>query len=65
LRTLEGRSDVVSGAAVMADGKQAVSASGDKTLKVWDVETGRAQRLRGRPERSSPAMAAATFISCD
>ena len=28
--------------AVTADGKRAVSASEDKTLKVWDLETGRA-----------------------
>ena len=26
--------------AVTADGKRAVSASSDKTLKVWDLETG-------------------------
>jgi len=30
--------------AVTADGKRAVSASGDQTLKVWDLETGRALR---------------------
>ncbi len=40
LRTLEGHSDSVYGVAVTADGKRAVSASGDKTLKVWDLETG-------------------------
>ena len=34
----------VSGVAVTPDGKRAVSASGDKTLKVWDLETGVALR---------------------
>jgi WD40 repeat protein len=42
LRTLEGHSDSVSGVAVTPDGMRAVSASGDNTLKVWDLETGRA-----------------------
>jgi WD40 repeat protein len=37
LRTLEGHSNLVSGVAVTPDGKLAVSASWDKTLKVWDV----------------------------
>ena len=37
--------------AVTADGKRAVSASWDKTLKVWDLETGRALRtLRGHSD---------------
>ena len=30
--------------AVTAEGNRAVSASGDRTLKVWDLETGRALR---------------------
>ena len=30
--------------AVTADGQRAVSASRDKTLKVWDLESGRALR---------------------
>jgi len=41
LRTLTGHSRVVRGVAVSADGRRAVSASDDKTLKVWDVESGR------------------------
>jgi WD40 repeat protein len=44
LRTLEGHSARVHGVAVTADGKRAVSASEDHTLKVWDLETGRALR---------------------
>ena len=41
LRMLEGHSDDVKGVAVTADGKRAVSASRDGTLKVWDLDTGR------------------------
>jgi WD40 repeat protein len=41
LRVLEGHSDYVLGVAVTADGKRAVSASADTTLKVWNLETGR------------------------
>ena len=40
LRTLEGHSGSVSGVAVSPDGKRAASASYDKTLRVWDLETG-------------------------
>ena len=40
VRTMEGHSDGIKGVAVSADGRRAVSASGDKTLKVWDLETG-------------------------
>jgi WD40 repeat protein len=40
LRTLEGHSEAVWGVAVSPDGRRAVSASNDKTLKVWDLETG-------------------------
>jgi WD40 repeat protein len=41
LRTLEGHSGSVRGVAVTPDGRCAVSASSDHTLKVWDLETGR------------------------
>jgi WD40 repeat protein len=44
LRTLEGHSAAVRAVAVTADGKRAVSASFDDTLKVWDLETGRVLR---------------------
>jgi WD40 repeat protein len=40
LRTLEGHAADVSGVAVTADGKRADSASGDNTLKMWDLESG-------------------------
>ncbi|PTL76439.1 TIR domain-containing protein [Vitiosangium sp. GDMCC 1.1324] len=40
-RTLEGHAGGVNGCAVTPDGKRVVSASGDGTLKVWEVETGR------------------------
>jgi WD40 repeat protein len=44
LRTLEGHSDDVHDVAVTADGKRAVSASRDTTLKVWDLDSGIALR---------------------
>jgi hypothetical protein len=42
-RTPAGHSAEVRGVAAMPDGKRAVSASGDYTLKVWDVDTGRVE----------------------
>jgi hypothetical protein len=41
---MKGHSASVYGVAVTPDGKRAVSASRDKTLKVWDLDTGRALR---------------------
>jgi WD40 repeat protein len=38
--TLEGHSASVEGVALTRDGKRVVSASYDKTLNVWDLETG-------------------------
>ena len=49
LRTLEGHSAGVCGVAVTPDGKRAVSASDDETLKVWDLDTGRSAAHAGRP----------------
>ena len=40
LRTLAGHSDSVTAVALAPDGKTAISASEDKTLKIWDTETG-------------------------
>ena len=42
--TLEGHTDLVAGVAVMQNGQRAVSASWDQTLKVWDLESGKALR---------------------
>jgi WD40 repeat protein len=44
LRTLEGHSASVYCLALTPDGKRAVSASADHTLKVWDLATGRLLR---------------------
>jgi WD40 repeat protein len=44
LRTLGGHSGPVRGVAVTPDGKRAVSASYDKTLTVWELDTGRVLR---------------------
>ena len=41
LFTLAGHSASVRGCAISANGKRAVSASVDQTVKVWDLETGR------------------------
>jgi len=40
LRTLAGHTGWVNGVAVSGDGRRAISASSDQTLKVWDVESG-------------------------
>src|SRR5271157_5808756 len=44
LRTLSGHSAYVTGVAVTPDGRRAVSASLDDTLKVWDLKSGRELR---------------------
>ncbi|MEG5066583.1 hypothetical protein QUB33_23490, partial [Microcoleus sp. B3-A4] len=41
LRTLTGHTNSVTAVAIASDGKTAISASWDKTLKIWDTETGR------------------------
>jgi WD40 repeat protein len=52
VRTLEGHSAEVHAVAVTPDGKRAVSASSDKTLKVWDLEAGSALcTLEGHADR--------------
>ncbi len=40
IRTLKGHTDVVKAVSVTPDGRRAISASDDNTLKVWDMETG-------------------------
>ncbi len=44
IRTLQGHTNLVYGVALSEDGRVAVSASADHTLKVWEVETGRELR---------------------
>jgi WD40 repeat protein len=44
VRTLEGHTNMVNGVAVTADGRLAVSASSDKTLRVWDLGSGQPLR---------------------
>ena len=53
VRTLEGHTDGVYGVAVTPDGRYAISASNDKTLKVWDWATGELVRtLEGHTGQS-------------
>ena len=40
VHTLEGHTDLVNAVAVTPDGRRAISASADHTLRVWDVESG-------------------------
>jgi WD40 repeat protein len=39
-RALAGHTDFINALAVTSDGRRAISASADHTLRVWDVETG-------------------------
>ena len=48
VRTLHGHTVAVNGVALSRDGKRAVSASRDKTLKVWDLDTGPRTAHAGR-----------------
>ena len=45
IRTFEGHTHAVKGVAVMPDGKHAISASSDKTLRIWDIDTGKQVRI--------------------
>ncbi|WP_437283624.1 TIR domain-containing protein [Sorangium sp. So ce375] len=51
-RTLSGHSNWVYACTISPDGQRVVSASGDKTLKVWDLATGQLlSTLEGHPEQ--------------
>jgi len=53
--TLSGHSNMVFGLAVSPDGKRIASGSFDKTVKVWDAETGaELMTLRGHEKRVDP-----------
>jgi WD40 repeat protein len=52
LRTLEGHTGRVSALAITPDGGRAISGSWDKTLRVWDLNSGRTLRtLKGHTHR--------------
>ncbi|MEG3950253.1 hypothetical protein QUA02_13965, partial [Microcoleus sp. SVA1_A4] len=40
LQTLAGHTDGIKAVAIAPDGKRVISASGDKTLKIWDIKSG-------------------------
>ena len=44
MRTLSGHTGAVQAVAVTPDGRQAVSGSGDNTLRVWDLASGETVR---------------------
>ena len=51
-RTLEGHTGEVKAVAVTADGRRALSAGADKTVRVWDLRTGALERtLEGHTKR--------------
>lgn len=54
LRTLEGHASYVLSVAVTPDGRRAISASNDRMLRVWDLESAQTQLvLEGHEERVS------------
>ena len=54
LRTLEGHTGWVNAVAITPDGRRAVSASRDQTLRLWDLESGQTLRtLEGHTESVS------------
>jgi WD40 repeat protein len=55
IRTLQGHSNGIKAVAVTPDGHRAVSGSDDKTLRLWDLETGQTIRtLQGHTNESKP-----------
>jgi WD40 repeat protein len=63
LRTLEGHSREVTGVAITPDGRRAVSASWDDTLRVWDLESG--QTLRTLDGHTDPVKVKAVAVAPD
>lgn len=45
LQTLTGHTATVNAVAVTPDGRQAISASNDRTIRVWDLESGKTTRI--------------------
>ena len=64
IRILTGHSDWVTGVAVTPDGQRAVSASWDKTLKVWDLGSGRELRTLSGHADSVTAVAVTPDGQC-
>jgi WD40 repeat protein len=59
--TLEGHSDIITTVAVTPDGKLAVSASTDRTLKVWELDSGSRSELHTFYGHSSTVTDVAVF----
>nr|NMF67537.1 hypothetical protein [Brasilonema octagenarum UFV-OR1] len=57
VRTLRGHSSVVNAVAVTPDGKYVISGSGDYTLKVWDLHSGKEKFTLGGHSDSVNAVA--------
>ena len=62
LYTLQGHTSLINGVAVTPDGRYAVSASSDQTLRVWDLTSGKEARiLQGHTEYATFSLGAVEF----